>query len=63
MSLTSGRMAQFTFLFALPVGVSEETFKAMVEAGVSANGTMLKYLRGGVFQVVPEPMAPPNLSL
>lgn len=63
MSLTSGKMAQFVMVFALPVGVSESDFVRMLNDGISVSARMMQHARGAVCQFVPEQSSAPNLSL
>ncbi len=63
MTLTSGKVAQFVMVFALPVGVSEADFVRMLNDGISVSARMMQHARGAVCQFAPEQPSAPNLSL
>lgn len=63
MTLTSGKVAQFVMVFALPVGVSESDFVRMLNDGISVSARMMQHARGAVCQFVPEQSVPPSLAL
>lgn len=63
MSLTSGKVAQFVMVFALPVGVSEADFVRMLNDGISVSARMMQHARGAACQFVPEQSQAPSLSL
>lgn len=63
MALTSGKTMEFTFVFAVPLGVTDQKFIDMVQDGMSMSAKLMQHARGAVANVVPEQPAPPNLSL
>ena len=55
MALTTGKQVQCTFVFVLPVGISESGFLEEIHKGMSMSAKLMPFARGVALNVVPEP--------